>query len=31
MQYVAGLVIVFLFGICVYGLIDIIKQISKLD
>ena len=31
MQYVAGIVIVFLFAVCVYGLIDIIKQIGKLD
>ena len=30
MQYVVGLIITFLFGVCVYGLIDIFKQINKL-
>jgi hypothetical protein len=31
MQYVAGIVIVFLFTVCVAGIIDVIKQIGKLD
>jgi len=31
MQYVAGLVIVFLFSVGIYGIIDMIKQIGKLD
>ena len=31
MQTLVGIAIVFLFAVCVYGLIDIIKQIGKLD
>jgi hypothetical protein len=31
MEKVAGIAILFLFGVCIYGLIDIIKQINKLD
>ena len=30
METVAGLAILYLFGVCIYGLIDIIKQINKL-
>jgi len=30
MEQVAGLAILFLFGVCIYGIIDILKQISKL-
>jgi hypothetical protein len=31
MEIVAGLAILFVFGVCIYGLIDVIKQISKID
>jgi hypothetical protein len=31
MEIVAGLAILFLFGVCIYGLIDVAKQISKID
>jgi hypothetical protein len=30
MEKLAGLAILFLFGVCVYGIIDVIRQISKL-
>lgn len=30
MQYVTGIVILFLFGVCIYGIVDIIKQINKI-
>jgi len=31
MEIVAGLAILFLFGVCIYGIIDVLKQISKID
>jgi hypothetical protein len=31
MQYVVGLVIVFLFVVCVAGIIDVINQLNKMD
>jgi hypothetical protein len=31
MQQVAGIAILLLMGICILGLIDVAKQISKLD
>jgi hypothetical protein len=31
MQYIVGLVIAFLFGVCVYGIIDTINQLNKMD
>ena len=30
METVAGLAILFFFGVCIYSIIDIIKQINKL-
>lgn len=30
MQYVVGIVIVFLFAVCIWGIIDAINQINKL-
>jgi hypothetical protein len=29
MEIVAGLAILFLFGVCIYSIIDILKQIKK--
>jgi hypothetical protein len=31
METVVGLIIVFVFGVCVYGLFDVLRQISKMD
>ena len=31
METVAGIAILFLFGVCIYGLIDVIKQLNKLN
>jgi hypothetical protein len=31
MEIAAGLAILFLFGVCIYGLIDVLRQISKID
>jgi hypothetical protein len=30
METVAGLAILFLFGVCIYGIVDVLKQIDKL-
>jgi hypothetical protein len=29
-EYIVGGVILFLYGVCIYGLIDIFRQISKM-
>ena len=29
MEYVAGIIIVFLFGVCIWGIIDVIRQLNK--
>jgi hypothetical protein len=29
MEYVAGIIIVFLFGVCIWGIIDVIHQLNK--
>jgi uncharacterized membrane protein (Fun14 family) len=31
MEYVVGIVIISLFGICIYGIIDVIKQLKNMD
>ena len=31
MEYVVGTAIISLFGICLYGIIDVIKQLNKMD
>lgn len=31
MEYIAGIAILSLFGICIYGLIDVIRQLNKMD
>jgi hypothetical protein len=30
MEKAAGLAILFLFGVCIYGIVDILKQINKI-
>ena len=30
MEQVAGLAILFLFGVCIYGIVDVLKQINKI-
>jgi len=30
MQYIAGIVVVALFGVCIYGVIDVIKQTNNI-
>jgi hypothetical protein len=29
MEYVVGITIVFLFGVCIWGIIDVIRQLNK--
>jgi len=31
MEKLAGIVILFTFAVCIYGLIDVIRQLNKLD
>jgi hypothetical protein len=31
MEKVAGIAILFVFAVCIYGLIDVIRQLKKLD
>jgi hypothetical protein len=31
MQQVAGIAILLLYGICIWGLIDVVRQINKLN
>ena len=31
MEYVVGIAIISLFGICLYGIIDVIKQLKNMD
>lgn len=31
MEYVAGIAILFVFAVAIYGLIDVIRQLNKLD
>ena len=31
MEIAAGLAMLFLFGVCIYGIIDVLKQINNLD
>jgi hypothetical protein len=29
MEYVAGITIILLFGVCIWGIIDVIRQLNK--
>lgn len=31
MQYIVGIMILFVFGVCLYGIVDMIKQLNKMD
>lgn len=31
MEYLVGIAILFVFGVCIYSLIDVLNQISKVD
>lgn len=31
MEYIVGIMILFVFAVCIYGLIDVIRQLNKMD
>ena len=31
MEYVVGIAILFVFGVCLYGIVDVIRQLNKMD